>query len=796
MVKKALFTVTGILLFLTGSFGQTAVINLNDWAEANPIQKLYLHTDLENYYAGGTIWFKGYFLAEYRAGDNNTSVYVELVDNQFKRIVRNVFPVFFGTTVGQLDLPENLTTGSYILRAYSPLMLNQSGFVFSKRIVISGKEAKTAPTKITPAVTISFFPEGGNLISSLINTVAFKVTDERGLPLNLQGEIWNNKNEMVTTFFTMHDGMGAFNIVPQPEETYFAITTGPDGEKRYPLPAATKNGITFSMKSTAKGKEYRIEQLDGNDNFKAAYMVAQMNNTVLFKWTFKPGKNFFGGTITTKDLMSGTMQLTVFNKFDQPLAERITFVDNQEYILPATLTTDTLNFGERSRNHFSLSLKDTIVGNFSAAITDADYETDASRSQNIYSSLMLTNDLKGYVHRPAQYFGDSPDSLKKYLDLVMMTNGWTRFKWSDAIANTLPKPLFTDLGYITLNGKVTFEGSRRAFANKELIMLLKPKDSTQKMIMQMIHTDSTGSFKVNSAIFYNKTSILLSDVKGKKSKYIKVKYGADSLQKNFPVLPTQIPYISTDNDSIAEKMGNAYNDYLKVEGVMLANVTVRTRQKSNTEKLDDAYASGMFAGGINSRILDLTQEVAMGSNIFDYLQGRIAGLTVSRDSQGQYQLTYRDGGLGKGNVKLFLDESPTDAVFIEAIPVNQIAFVKLFPNFVGAPGGGSSLAIYMKKGADLNAAIEAPTDVMEYNGYTVVKEFYSPNYAVRLPEHSKADNRITLLWQPYITLANVNPVVPIGFYNNDRSTKYKIVIEGMTTDGRLLMFEKTVHQQK
>ena len=38
-----------------------------------------------------------------------------------------------GIIPGQIDLPENLPSGSYQLRAYAPLMLNQPDFLFSKK---------------------------------------------------------------------------------------------------------------------------------------------------------------------------------------------------------------------------------------------------------------------------------------------------------------------------------------------------------------------------------------------------------------------------------------------------------------------------------------------------------------------------------------------------------------------------------------------------------------------------------------------------------------------------------------
>ncbi|MCH5597592.1 hypothetical protein [Niabella ginsengisoli] len=194
-------------------------------------------------------------------------------------------------------------------------------------------------------------------------------------------------------------------------------------------------------------------------------------------------------------------------------------------------------------------------------------------------------------------------------------------------------------------------------------------------------------------------------------------------------------------------MLDARDEYIKAEGITLENVIVRGRQKSEIEKLDEEYASGLFSGGINSRTYDLRNELFSG-DIFQYLQGRIAGLQVS-GTPGNYVLSYRGGaGLSGGNnVTIYLDEMQTDADMVSSVSVNQIAMIKLLPNSVAVPGNGTALAIYTKRGADFSASIESATDIITYNGYNVLKEFYSPNYDQQ-PNPEKADNRLTLSWQP------------------------------------------------
>lgn len=476
MIQKNIAILAVLIhLFFVGK-AQDPGQNLNKWSLLNPIEKAHLHLDRQSYFSGQTIWFKGYLVSEYAPSIKSTTLYVEFLNNQGGIISRKVLPVYQGSTQGQFDLPDTLQSGSYQLRAYTPLMLNQPGFWYSSRITVFGKTSIQNQNHLPQQTTLlQFFPEGGNLIKGLVNNVAFKATDPYGLPVKVTGRIMNAKNELICPLNSIHDGMGTFTLIPLADEAYFVELDGVPGTK-YDLPVATTKGIALNVRQSRRGVECTITQLRGDDNFRAAYMIGQMQNNVVFRVDFNNAKDQFSTIFKTDELLSGILQITLFNKYGMPLAERLSFVNNKEYMMAGELIADTLNISERKRNHFSLQIPDTVIGSFSVSVTDADFEESPHRQQNMYSSLLLTNDIRGYVHNPAYYFTGPADSAKRALDLVMMTNGWTRFKWVDAAANTLPLPLYKSPGYISLAGKINIEGTRKAFANKDLMVMFKPVD--------------------------------------------------------------------------------------------------------------------------------------------------------------------------------------------------------------------------------------------------------------------------------------------------------------------------------
>ena len=109
-------------------------------------------------------------------------------------------------------------------------------------------------------------------------------------------------------------------------------------------------------------------------------------------------------------------------------------------------------------------------------------------------------------------------------------------------------------------------------------------------------------------------------------------------------------------------------------------------------------------------------------------------------------------------------------------------------------GVGGVLAVYTRKDADMNNMMQHAADLHTYNGYTISKEFYAPDYSVTKPV--VPDNRITLDWRPTILINNIDPSIPFRFYNNDRTKNFKIVVEGMTIDGKMLHLEEIVGAAK
>src|SRR5262245_24973824 len=94
----SLFVISPFLL--TAVFAQQPDEILNRRGQQNPIEKVYLHLDRDEYLAGQTIWFKGYLYSEFLPSDKSTVLFVELINSSSKTLSRLTLPVSRAVTQG------------------------------------------------------------------------------------------------------------------------------------------------------------------------------------------------------------------------------------------------------------------------------------------------------------------------------------------------------------------------------------------------------------------------------------------------------------------------------------------------------------------------------------------------------------------------------------------------------------------------------------------------------------------------------------------------------------------------
>lgn len=811
-----------LLLIISGvktGFAQQLDSMVNLYGEKYPQEKIYVQFDKPAYNTGETIWFKSYVFAGIIPSPISRNFYAELLDPSGKVIQQKLLPIYEASSAGSFDLPANLPHSTIIFRAYTTWMLNfDTTFLFSKTIRVlnksaagtaeatpaakgaGGKPASAAAVTTANTVNLRVFPEGGDLVTGLESQVAVKVTDGYGLPVSAAGTIKDAGGASVASFYTVHDGMGRFTIEPQAGKTYYAEWQDEKKQThKTPLPAAKTNGVVLQCAPSGSRQAFIIKRsIDAQDNLKTLYLLGYFNQQVVYKARLNLKETFMvSGSIPLEGIPTGMLQMTLFDADWKPLAERITFVNKEDYFFTTRLVPAIKNTERRGKNVVVIDVTDTLKSNLSIAITDAGLSKTDPDADNIVSHLLLSGDLRGYIHNPYYYFTGNDDTVRSHLDLVMLTNGWRRFKWEELAAGKLPQLKFPRDNYLSLTANLTGLLPSQVPKNTQMNVFLEAKDSSRQMFF--LAMDSTGRFSQDGLVFFDTVKVFYQFNNNKTlSTRAIVNFSNGTFKGSGVVKPDTAWRIPTPLDTSLLNRGRFFaseaeriKPELEKKVKVLETVTVKARQKSKQQQMDERYASGFFAGG-DATSFDLTDDVAaLGQlNIFNYLQGRVAGLQITTGGGGT-QLQWRGA-----TPSLFLNEMPVDVTAIEGIPVSDIAYVKVFrPPFFGATGGGAggAIAIYTKKGGDQKStSTESGLEKGKLAGYSAPKEFYSPDYSKESALNDIPDIRSTLFWAPYILTDKNNRKITITFYNNDVSKRLRIVLEGMNEDGQLTRVEKII----
>lgn len=752
-------------------------------------EKVYVQYDRPYYTAGQTIWFKAYLYNSRFPSQLSSEIYLQVEDEGGKIIERSKYPVNGATVAGNILLDESLPGGYYTIKIITDKSApDNASFFYSKNIFVYNAQERQKDTLLQKQISLQFFPESGHLIDRIKTQVAFKAIDERGNPVNVEGVIKTDSSGVIANFKSFHDGIGKVSFTPHISEPLFAELNINGKTLKYPLPKIESSGLYMKISDAEGGKSFELTRSKNNsDFFDTVRLVVKMNNDTVFE-TVIPFENnqSMVGMLKTEGIPSGIMHFIVLTKANIPLAERLTFVNNKEYISAPQLITIKRDSTKRGFNSYELKFPDTLDRTYAIAVSDA-WAQDFPDKENIYSRLLLTSDLKGYVYNPGYYFEKDNAETKQALDNLMLTHGWTRYTWRKepvTITNT-------NHYLLKFSGLVTDQRNGQPVTKGALGLQVISEDSTFQFYDAVV--DNSGRFSLDSLIFYGNAKIYYSYANSNgKSVAVNIKPDEDKSDEIYKLLSSR-----GVEESQIEKLDTSFYGRIPspqlFEGKykQLSTVFVKTKVKRPEEKINEKYASVLFRGSgkiirdnINEPYNDKSQSV------IDFVLNNIRTIAFDRDAGtlvNQKNFSLQSGKNWK--VEVMLDEIAVPVTSARSITMDHVALIKFFEaGFVGvsseAPGG--AVAIYMKKIDDnKNPVTPGNEKFISYKGYAVTQEFYKPDYEHVSREHSAPDNRMTLYWEPVVDKGARR----FSFYNNDISKKLNISIEGVDVSGKLIRYE-------
>ncbi|CAN5358256.1 hypothetical protein BH09BAC5_BH09BAC5_02190 [soil metagenome] len=358
---------------------------------------------------------------------SNYSVrYVTSIDGQ-KIIEKTETTDENGEKFIHFKLPANLTSNDGLLN----VMIDYNG---------STESISRSIPIVMNKISMELFPEGGDLVNGMESNVAFRALNEFGKPADVEGVVVTAKGSQVASFSSYHMGMGSFVFTPQPNEKYQVKITKPEGIKTtYELPAALPQGYVMHIDDLKKGEVGVTINTSEKEDLS---LIAQVRGKVYYSTIINANKGSNKIIFPTVAFPVGVAQITLFDSKGVPRAERLAFV-NKDRQMNISVSTDKEKYLPREKVKMTLNVKDEkgnpIPADLSMAVVNDQLLSFADDKQgNIFSQLLLQEDVKDKVEEPAFYFDNKEPKANLALDYLLMTAGWRRYTWEKVMSDNLP----------------------------------------------------------------------------------------------------------------------------------------------------------------------------------------------------------------------------------------------------------------------------------------------------------------------------------------------------------------------
>lgn len=735
-------------------------------------EKIFLHTDKTVYATGEVIWFKAYVT---NANSNTLSLlskicYVEIISNN-KPLLQAKIDIDSGKGDGSFLIPSSIRTGNYLIRAYTNWMKNfDSHFYFEQIITIINPDKGPVANNSDSAASyhIQFFPEGGNLVYNLNNTIAYKITDAFGKGLNAKGFILNEKNDTITKFETERFGMGTFSFHPDKENKYHAIVEINNKIFTKELPEIYNTGWIMHVKDEGNNLSVNIECNNEREHNVFLFVQTRQSIKLAKMQSLNNGNATF--TINKSALDDGISQLTVFNEEKQPVCERLYFKKPTNIL---QIKFDSLQKQYKQRDKVDINISAYTPNGYAvnADVSVAVYLTDSLQPEqtiNLVNYLWLTSELKGKIESPDYYFKNSGAEVDKAMDNLMLTQGWRRFKWEDVLKNE--KPSFTFLpeceGHI-ITGKLIPKIA--GLQNAGIPVFLSVPGKSFKF--SNATSSANGAVKFNIEKFYGSREVIVQTNK------------ADSNYNIFIDNPFSEQYNETVVASLNLKPALSNEILLRTIGAEAQNIY--QPEKENNFALPVTYDTTNFYGiPLRQYYLDAyTRFPTMEEVMREYVKE----VHLKKRDKNFYYEVFNEPYLN------YFNDAPL--VLMDGVPVfNVNKIIEMDPlkiqkiditttRFFQGNQQYDGIVSYATYDGDLNGYKLDPNSlVVEYDGLQLEREFYSPQYETEQQMQSRIpDYRNVLYWSPHVQTKTGQQ--NISFYTSDIPGKYTVLIQGISDSG-------------
>ncbi len=769
-----------ILLFILSFHIETSAQNVwagdlekqfSTYLENNFREKIYVHTDKYAYLGGEILWLKVYNVEAYTNWPCNVSkvAYVEVLNNENKPVLQTKIALTRGSGAGSLYLPATLVSGNYTLRAYTAWMKNfDPEFFFHKEINILNTlkdEPVSAQALTEKQYAVRFFPEGGNLVYGLKSKVAFRAVDSEGKSFGFSGAIVNSVNDTIVRFQPHKFGIGSFWFTPVEGQSYKAVIVRDKEKQIVSLPEMYAEGAVLAVKhETAPVLKVEVQAKIANES--AFTLVVHSGRKMVFTQALNANKIAEGFSIPVNKLNDGIAHITLFNS-GHPLCERLYF-KQPEHQLQIRLKTDKSEYLTRQKVDIDIEQAVNAIPastNFSLAVYRAD--SILTEEAHIVGSLLLNSELRGNIENVNWYLKNPSDVAA--MDNLMLTHGWSRFKWNDVVtAKQQSYPYQPEMHGHIITARVSKQGTP---VSDESVFLSIPD---KKVRLFTGTSDNKGEVKFYTKDFYGQSEIIAQ-----------VDPRSDSLSK--------IEILSPFANKFSEAKRPAFSVKQFPADLLGRSVAMQVNNVFNSKCLNEEIAVPVDSAAFYNHPAKayLLDDYVRFATMEEVLREYVPEVLVTIRKR-EYHLNVPDLNIldfDHGAPFIMVDGVPVfddgksiikfDPLKLQKLEVVNRAFVYGQNIFHGI------ISFHTYKG-DL-ASFELPKQalVVDYEGMQNRKEFYSPMYEGDNAQISRLpDYRTTLFWSAN-NQTDAKGKARLGFFTSDLAGKYFVVVQSLSEQGQV-----------
>lgn len=635
---------------------------------------------------------------------------------------------------------------------------------------------------------VQFFPQGGHLLEGALNRLAVKSLQPNGLGIQSRTHILTHQGDTVAIVNTNSLGMGSAPLYIQAADTLIAYTEFENGSHTTTqLPLPVKSGFAVEVNSMTDHTLFAqltigTEQPREED----IYFIVHHLGNIYYASKQAATKNELIFSVNKKDLPNGVLTLTFLNHRLEPVAERPFFNFQTDGVLTLRAQTDAQTYGPRQKVTLSMetgttadSVRNAVLS--ASIINRSKLQQDVPETHgDIFSSLLLSNDIQGYLENPAYYFEDSVKTQD--IDNLLMTQGWRTIELS-----TLPDSSAIGVPKFARERGLSIRGQARKLFRKAPVphanMTLIPTHN----LMGFLDTiaDAEGHFAFENLFFPDSIAFIVTarDENGKNR--IDLILEPDTIaeigaNRNAPGERNNI------NALLVDEIRNSKNYFseLASRGFMERSITIRevVITARNAQNKASEHSANLNGRGNADQVIS-AEELSTCATLEMCLNGRLMGVIfqngVPYNTRTNAPMQVILDGIYIESDELALI-NPSDVESVEVL--RNINYTTVY----GSYGVNGVLVITSKVGIDALARPHTPKGIatVQPRGLHANRTFYKPVYTPDTKTLFDRDLRTTIHWEPAI-VTDTDGRATIDFFTADEPGEYLITIEGLDFYGRL-----------